>query len=285
MPGMCLPISMGGIGFDYRLGMGMPDFWIKTLQNKLDIEWDLGTLWHELTQRRPQEKVIGYCESHDQALVGDKTIMFRLADKEMYWYMNTLSQNSNIDRAMALHKMIRLITCTCAGDGYLNFMGNEFGHPEWIDFPCEENGWSYSHARRRWDLADDKNLRYQYLQNFDMAMINFIKKNNLLSQDTILLLHNEKCKIFIYLKGEYLFVFNFHPQESYSSLLPIEEIAVLKLILHSQWKEFGGDYNCKVDDNKDTALISKTRINIFIQSRSAAIYQLYSKGKHIKINQ
>lgn len=167
MPGMCLPVSIGGLGFDYRLGMGMPDFWIRILQ-KRDEEWDLGTLWHELTQRRPQEKVIGYSESHDQALVGDKTIMFRLADKEMYWHMNILSQNDVIDRAMALHKMIRLITCTCAGEGYLNFMGNEFGHPEWIDFPREGNGWSYAHARRRWDLADDPNLRYQFLQNFDL---------------------------------------------------------------------------------------------------------------------
>lgn len=76
MPGMCIPIKDGGIGFDYRLAMGVPDFWIKTISNLSDEDWDLGKMWYELTTRRPGEKNIGYCESHDQALVGDKTIIF-----------------------------------------------------------------------------------------------------------------------------------------------------------------------------------------------------------------
>lgn len=273
MPGMCLPISDGGIGFDYRLGMGMPDFWVRTLRDKQDEEWDLGQLWHELTQRRPKEKVIGYCESHDQALVGDKTIMFWLADKEMYWHMDNNSQSHIIDRAMALHKMIRLITCTCAGEGYLNFMGNEFGHPEWIDFPREGNGWSYHHARRRWDLADDINLRYQYLQNFDQIMISLVNENSLLSKNTILLLHDEDNKILVYLKGEYLLAFNFHPHKNYVASIQMNKQLDYQLVLHNEWKEFGGfrDFDC--NDLIPVSSQNKAQLKIPIGSRTAAIYK------------
>ena len=171
MPGMCIPIRSGGIGFDYRLAMGVPDMWIKFLKEYRDEDWDIWRMWYELTGRRPKEKVIGYAESHDQALVGDKTIMFRLCDKEMYWCMNKDSQNIIIDRGIALHKMIRLVTHSLAGEGYLNFMGNEFGHPEWIDFPREGNGWSYHYCRRQWSLVDNHDLKYEWLNNFDKAMI------------------------------------------------------------------------------------------------------------------
>ena len=159
MPNICLPIRDGGIGFDYRLSMGLPDFFIKTIKEKQDGHWEISKMYWELIARRNQEKVIGYAESHDQALVGDKTIMFRLADKEMYTGMDRASQNMIVDRAVALHKMIRLVTIGAGGEGYLNFMGNEFGHPEWIDFPREGNGWSFKYARRQWSLADNGFLR------------------------------------------------------------------------------------------------------------------------------
>ena len=175
MPGMCLPIEDGGIGFDYRLTMGVPDMWIKLLKTQKDEDCNMHYIYYELTGRRPKEKCIGYAESHDQALVGDKTIMFWLCDKEMYTHMSKLTQSLVIDRGIALHKMIRLITLSLAGEGYLNFMGNEFGHPEWIDFPREGNNWSYYYCRRQWHLADDSLLKYQYLQKFDKAMISFAK--------------------------------------------------------------------------------------------------------------
>ena len=214
MPGMCLPVDDGGLGFDYRLGMGTPDFWIDTLKTKKDEDWDMGHMFWELAQRRPKEKVIGYAESHDQALVGDKTIMFWLADKEMYLHMDKGSNSPIIERAMALHKMIRLICCMCAGEGYLNFMGNEFGHPEWIDFPRAENGFSYHYARRLWRLADDKNLRYMCLQDFDMEMVALAKEGNLLQYPSRLLHIDEKKKIIAFEKDKYLFLFNFHVSES-----------------------------------------------------------------------
>jgi len=214
MPGMCINPRYGGIGFDYRLGMGVPDYWISTVQ-KRDEDWNIGRMWYELTTRRPQEKVIGYAESHDQALVGDKTLIFWLADKEMYTGMAKNSDSIAVDRAIALHKMIRLVTLTLACNGYLNFMGNEFGHPEWIDFPREGNGWSYQYARRQWSLADNPFLRYSQLGAFDEAMIRFARKYRVLSkEDATNLWIDEEKKILAYAKGGLIYLFNFHPYAS-----------------------------------------------------------------------
>jgi 1,4-alpha-glucan branching enzyme len=179
LPGMCLPIAEGGIGFDYRLSMGDPDLWIKLLKTKKDEEWDMWQLWAELTGRRPGEKYIGYVESHDQALVGDKTVMFRLCDSKMYTDMTVFSNDDTVARGVALHKLIRMITLSLGGEGYLNFMGNEFGHPEWIDFPREGNDWSYFYCRRQWHLADDHLLKYGWLNRFDKALVQTTKKRAL----------------------------------------------------------------------------------------------------------
>jgi 1,4-alpha-glucan branching enzyme len=172
MPGIAAPVEKKGFGFDYRLSMGVPDFWIKLVKETVDENWDMGKLMYELTQHRPEEKIISYCESHDQALVGDKTLIFRMLDAEMYTGMDKSYHSFSVDRGIALHKMIRLITFSTSGGGYLNFMGNEFGHPEWIDFPREGNNWSYKFARRQWELAENKDLKYFSLSNFDKSMLN-----------------------------------------------------------------------------------------------------------------
>ena len=185
MPGMCLPLDDYGLGFDYRLSMGVPDLWIKTLKESSDENWDIIKLWYELVSRRPEERNIGYCESHDQALVGDKTLMFRLCDADMYWHMNKFDPSLVIDRGIALHKMIRLVTASLAGEGYLNFMGNEFGHPEWIDFPREGNGWSYHYCRRQWSLVDNQDLRFTELNEFDKAMIKLLKNNGIMTEKPV----------------------------------------------------------------------------------------------------
>ena len=171
MPGIAAPTERNGYGFSYRLSMGVPDFWIKLVKETMDENWDMGKLMYELTQHRPEEKIISYCESHDQALVGDKTLIFRMIDAEMYNGMSKSYHSLTIDRGIALHKMIRLITFATSGGGYLNFMGNEFGHPEWIDFPREGNNWSFKYARRQWHLADNKDLKYFDLANFDRKMV------------------------------------------------------------------------------------------------------------------
>jgi len=244
MPGMCLPIEQGGIGFDYRLAMGEPDYWIKLLKDMRDEDWNMNALWHEMTTRRPQEKVIGYCESHDQALVGDKTIIFRMADAEMYTGMMKDYHTLTMDRAIELHKIIRLFTMSLGGNGYLNFMGNEFGHPEWIDFPREGNGWSYKYCRRQWKLVDDPRLKYEWLNDFDKAMINLARDRHLLDDPyAVSLWIDPDRKIITFSRGRLLFLFNFHTSYSEPAFfLHAHTIGEgsYKVILSTDEARFGG---------------------------------------------
>ncbi|GHV05017.1 1,4-alpha-glucan branching enzyme [Clostridia bacterium] len=238
MPGMAYPVKGGGIGFDYRLSMGVPDFWIKTLKTTSDENWDLERLWHELTTRRPGERNIGYAESHDQALVGDKTIIFWLADADMYWNMSIHSQSLTIDRAVALHKIIRLLSLSLAGEGYMNFIGNEFGHPEWIDFPRAGNHDSYQYARRQWSLADNPDLKYQYLQSFDRAIIKVARTGKLLGRDNWRYQIHQDGKLLVYRKGDFYFAVNLHHEIVHHIHIPAEH--ELKLVLDSDAPEYGG---------------------------------------------
>jgi len=242
MPGICIPIDDGGIGFDYRLGMAIPDFWIKYLKDVPDEEWNIWEMWSVLTNRLPEVKTVAYAESHDQALVGDKTIAFRLMDKEMYFCMNRSSQNLVIDRGMALHKMIRLMTISTGGQAYLNFMGNEFGHPEWIDFPREGNGWSYAHARRQWSLSKNGFLRYSFLGDFDKAMIKLIRKYKVLADGYPYNLQmDEDNKTMVFSHGPLLFVFNWHPTASIPDYrLQVQGPGKYVPILSTDETRFGG---------------------------------------------
>jgi len=239
-PGMAAPVEDGGFGFDFRLSMGVPDYWIKLIKETPDELWHVGDMFHRLTDKRPEEKVISYCESHDQALVGDKTIIFRLMDAEMYFNMNTENTNLVIDRGMALHKMIRLITLSTAGGGYLNFMGNEFGHPEWIDFPREGNNWSYHFARRQWNLADDINLRYRFLLEFDREMIDLIKQEHTLSFYPEILERNNDGQVLAFQRGKSIFVFNFNPMRSFTDYEIQCEKGHYQIVLNSDDIRLGG---------------------------------------------
>ena len=274
MPGMCLPIKDGGIGFDYRLSMGVPDLWIKTIKECPDEYWDIGRLWYELTSCRPQEKNIGYCESHDQALVGDKTIMFRLCDAEMYTGMRKFGGNMVIDRGIALHKMIRLVTASLAGKGYLNFMGNEFGHPEWIDFPREGNGWSYHYCRRQWSLVDHPDLRYSELNDFDKAMIRLLKDQDILSLTAENRWLHQDDKMLMYTKGDTLFIFNFHPTTSFDGyFVPAGKEGRYKVILSSDDGKFGGYSRVDTSVEYDAKTIADGRVGFkcYIPNRTAIV--------------
>lgn len=215
MPGLAVPIEEGGIGFDFRLSMGIPDYWIKLVKEKRDEDWHVGDLFYELTNKRQDERTISYAESHDQAMVGDKTLIFRMIDKEMYTSMNVFERNMTVDRGMALHKMIRLLTIMTAGDGYLNFLGNEWGHPEWIDFPREGNGWSYDHARRLWHLVDDTNLRYRYLNAFDRDMIRLVKQEKIFRFRPEPMVRDNERQVLVFSRGGLLLAFNFNPSQSF----------------------------------------------------------------------
>ena len=215
MPGLAAPFEDGGVGFDYRMAMGIADHWIKWVKEKRDEEWSPGEIWYELTNKRSDEGTVSYAECHDQALVGDKTLIFRLMDKEMYFSMSRTSRNLDVDRGIALHKMIRLVTAASCGGGYLNFMGNEFGHPEWIDFPREGNGWSYKYARRQWSLADDGLLRYHGLEAFDGTMVHFLKSSGCMAGTPELLVADEEKKILIFRRESSIFALNFNPAGSF----------------------------------------------------------------------
>ena len=272
MPGLAAPAGMGGIGFDFRLSMGIADHWIKWIKERKDEDWSMGEIYYELTNKRADERTVSYAECHDQALVGDKTIIFRLMDKEMYTAMNKASQNLTVERGMALHKMIRLVTIATAGDGYLNFMGNEFGHPEWIDFPREGNGWSYFYARRQWSLCDNPDLRYGELRDFDRAMIHLFAENNILTERPVQLYVDEARKVLIFARGCFIFALNFHPSESVADFKFRAPAGEYRQVLDTDAPVFGGfgrnDENTAhftVRDNDCDTL------SLYLPSRSAIV--------------
>ena len=240
MPGVASPLEYGGMGFDYRMNMGTPDYWIKLLKEKRDEEWHVGDLFYELTNKREEEHTISYAESHDQALVGDKTIFFRLVDKAIYTSMSVFDKSVIIDRGMSLHKMIRLVTIGTAADGYLNFMGNEWGHPEWIDFPREGNGWSYDHARRLWSLVDDENLRFRFLNVFDKSMIQMVNDTCVFHWRPEPLVRDNERQVLIFTRGDYLFVFNFNPEKSFPDYVFDAPSGKYTMILNTDNRNFDG---------------------------------------------
>ncbi|KAI9856541.1 MAG: alpha-1,4-glucan branching enzyme [Vezdaea acicularis] len=243
MPALCVALSLGGIGFDYRLAMAIPDMWIKILKEKTDDQWDMSNICFTLTNRRHGENTIAYAESHDQALVGDKSLLMWLCDKELYTHMSTMTEFTPvIERGLGLHKMIRLITHGLGGEGYLNFEGNEFGHPEWLDFPRAGNDNSFWYARRQFNLVDDELLRYRFLNEFDSKMEWTEEKFGWLhSEQAYISLKNESDKVIVFERAGLLWIFNFHPSKSYADYrVGVEQDGTYKVVLNSDSKEFGG---------------------------------------------
>ncbi|MFC4872456.1 alpha-amylase family glycosyl hydrolase [Negadavirga shengliensis] len=273
MPGLCRKPEEGGIGFDYRMAMGIPDFYIKILKEKRDEEWDILEFWKELSDRRYREKTIAYAESHDQALVGDKSIAFWLMDKEMYFHMQITDPNHIIDRGVALHKLFRLFTISLGGEGYLNFMGNEFGHPEWIDFPREGNNWSYRYARRQWSLAENPRLKYKYLLRWDRAMLQLVKKYKVLTAPFADQVHADPAnKVLIYKRGGLLFAFSFHPEKSiFDYQFRAPEMGKYQLIVNSDNPEFGGFG--RVDESQYYYTNPHQILSIYMTNRTALVFR------------
>jgi len=278
MPGLAAKFEDGGYGFDYRMAMNVPDFWIKTIKELPDENWKPSSILWEVTNRRSDERTISYCESHDQALVGDKTIIFRLVDSDMYWHFKCGDENDRANRGIALHKMIRLVTASTINGGYLNFMGNEFGHPEWIDFPREGNGWSHKYARRQWNLVDNPELDYHFLGDFDKAMLDVLKSvkgiQNLPVQE---IWHNDSDQILAYMRGDLVFVFNFSPSRSFTDYGFLVPTGSYDVVLNTDAKAFGG--NGLADDsithltNYDPAYVGEHKewLKLYVPARSAVV--------------
>ena len=278
MPGLAMPFKDGGYGFDYRMAMNIPDYWIKIIKELRDEDWKPSSMFWEVKNRRADEKTISYCESHDQALVGDKTIIFRLIDADMYWHFKKGDENYNVERGIALHKMIRLLTASTINGGYLNFMGNEFGHPEWIDFPRQENGWSYKYARRQWNLVDNKELCYHYLGDFDRQMLKVLKlqKDSQKTPGTEIWT-NDGDQVLAYQRGELLFVFNFSYNRSYAGYGFMVRQGSYQVLLNTDAVEFGGhglnDDSVRHFTNYDPLLArdNKGWLKLYIPARSAVV--------------
>lgn len=275
MPGLCSSIEDGGIGFDYRLGMGLPDFWIKVLKDQPEEVWNMHEFFFTMTNRLYNVKTIAYAESHDQALVGDKTIAFRLMDKEMYTSMSKDVDNIIVDRGIALHKMIRFFTMVLGGEAWLNFMGNEFGHPEWIDFPRLENDWSYRYARRQWSLNDNKMLKYHFMSDFDRSMLKFVKDSEILSSEPAWLLKaDEENKTIVFERNSLIFVFNWGSKSMADYLIEVKETGDYKIVFCTDSKEFGGFENINVNTIFPTMKIDdKVLMKIYNVSRTAVVYK------------
>ena len=278
MPGLAAKIEDGGYGFDYRMAMNIPDYWIKTIKEQKDEDWKPSSIFWEVKNRRADEKTVSYCESHDQALVGDKTIIFRLIDADMYWHFKKGYENDNVNRGIALHKMIRLVTASTINGGYLNFMGNEFGHPEWIDFPREGNGWSYKYARRQWSLVDDKDLLYHYLGDFDRAMLETIKSEEAFNETPVQeIWHNDGDQVLAYMRGDLVFVFNFSPARSFADYGFLVPAGAYDVVLNTDNPAFGGfgltDDSITHFTNYDTlyAADKKEWLKLYIPARSAVV--------------
>ena len=278
MPGLAAKFKDGGYGFDYRLAMNIPDYWIRTIKEKKDEDWKPSSIFWEVKNRRADEKTISYCESHDQALVGDKTIIFRLIDADMYWHFKRGDETNLVHRGIALHKMIRLVTLGSINGGYLNFMGNEFGHPEWIDFPREGNGWSHKYARRQWNLVDNEDLDYHFLSDFDRAMIKVVKSEkrfNLTPVEEVW--HNDGDQVLAFKRGKLLFVFNFSPTQSFTDYGLLVKAGEYEVVLNTDAKDFGGnglaDDNVKHFTNYDPLYekVGKGWLKLYIPARSAIV--------------
>ena len=278
LPELAVPFNDGGMGFDYRMAMGIPDFWIKYIKEVKDEDWKAGHIFWEMTNRRAGEKTISYAESHDQALVGDKTIIFRLIDADMYWHMQKGDETFMVNRGIALHKMIRLITASTINGGYLNFMGNEFGHPEWIDFPREGNGWSYKYARRQWELVDNEKLLYHDLNEFDKAMVALIENEKKFNESSIeKVWDNEGDQLVAYKRKDLLFVFNFNGQKSFTDYGILVKKGAYKVVLNTDSKAFGGfgfSDDSVMHYTQPSHLKNKEWLKLYIPSRSALVLRL-----------
>ena len=285
LPGLGAPRREGGVDFDYRLAMGVPDCVFKLVREVRDEDWSLGWLWQEITNRRADERTVSYVESHDQAIVGSKTLIFELADAAMYEHMHAADPDPVIDRALALHKMIRLCVLAASGHGYLNFMGNEFGHPEWIDFPREGNNWSYHYSRRQWHLVDDPELKYRFLAAFDRAALETVKSEGCLCRDVRLVARREDDKVLAMERGGVLFVFNFHPTRSLSDYFIETPARAGKLVMDSDRTAFGGHGRVQSDQTyplcrEDDRDLVRWGVRLYLPCRTALVLRMIDGEKN-----
>ena len=279
MPGLAASVEEGGAGFDYRLAMGVPDLWGKLGSDTPDEAWNVETLWHELTSRRAEERVISYVESHDQAIVGGKTFIFRLLDAAIYTGMALSTTNPHVDRGIALWKLARLLTLTTAAHGYLNFIGNEFGHPEWVDFPRAGNQWSYHYARRQWSLRDNPDLKYHALGDFDAAIMHLVGDPAIFAATPYKHYSHVNDQLLVIQRGALLIAFNFHPVRSFTDhAVPAPE-GSWELVLDTDEPRFAGPGRLALHQRYQTLTVDGSpQLLLYLPARCALVLARCTSG-------
>lgn len=237
MPGLtCLPKD-GGLGFDARFAMGIPDYWEKFIKKPQD----LGSMWYEMNNHRPYDHTISYVECHDQCINGHDAMIWRLLGDDMYNAMLMETETWKVSRGLAFYRLMRLITLATADKGYLNFMGNEFGHPEWLD--AEE------HAHRQWRLAEDTSLKYACLNAWDQAQMQLVSDNieSFKTPAMFRYIHEDK-RLLAFERGALLFVFNFNETQAFSDLCFAVTPGKYLEILSSDERRFAGHDNLRITE-------------------------------------
>ncbi|CED82984.1 1,4-alpha-glucan branching enzyme/starch branching enzyme II [Phaffia rhodozyma] len=267
-PTLALSTDIGGLGFDYRLTLGPAYHLFHLLKTEPDdANWSVRDIVASLGNRRLQlgEKTIAFVESHDQCIEGGKTMSQWLFDDEIYTQMSVFqTPTPKVERAMALHKMLRLMVFAFAGEGYMNFMGNEFGHPEWLVFPSVQNGFHTTHCRRQWDLADfSRDLRYRDLARFDREMLEAEERGQWGSAELgHVWTQDEDSRLVVFTRANHLFIFNWNTKlPAKDDNLPIPEPWALE-----------GQYRIELSTTSGVAGAVVNDLNkLILQPRSAVV--------------
>lgn len=135
-----------------------------------------------------------------------------------------------VDR-LNLLKTIKVITMVLGGEGYLNFIGNEFNHPEWVEFPSKENEWSFERCRRYWDLiSKDHGSYYIFLLNFEKKILKIVSELSFGGRHWLDLLERV-------------------PNEENSNLLIVKIGSSLKVVINTS-QDLSSYKRSKIDDRK-----------------------------------
>ncbi|KAH7682202.1 1,4-alpha-glucan branching enzyme protein [Dioscorea alata] len=193
-PGLCESTTQGGLGFDYYVNLSVTDLWLWLLQDVPDQAWSMSKIVNVLVNSQSSNRrMLVYCENHNQSISGGRSFAEILFGNNN---QNFIGLEDFEFRGSSLHKMIRLISFSIGGSAYLNFMGNEFGHPNRVEFPMESNNYSFAFANRKWDLLKDKGL-HMGLFNFDKEMMKLDEKEQILSRNPSTVHHVDDSKMVI----------------------------------------------------------------------------------------
>ena len=277
LPGLARPALLGGVGFDYRLQMGLPDFFESVAKDVMDDGISPSRIWHALVSRRFDERHIGYVESHDQAIVGGQSLIFRLLGPKMYTDMHAETQSHDVHLAVAVVNVAKSIVFFLGGEAWMSFIGNEFGHPDWVEFPTPDNDDCFEYAYRKWYLATDSALMYEKMAAFDRDLMH--QRKIAVTWDESYMtapLLDDNRKLSVFHRDRVVLVCNTTTDVSYEDVwVPVPEQGNYRVILSTEEHRYGG-YG-RVNENMQYATIAvdgNAYIRLYVPSMSAIFMTL-----------